>query len=135
MTCLIFYSRIFSLGYFRYKFARSGTGFPNNTRYSVCDGVLDRPCWWLPFSVPISFCSCLLPLFFCLARSRCLLKLTNCRQYAKPLSAGKKKRALDDNETRSSFYENSKDTFPDSCFVLMGQAECAPYPLKPISTP
>ena len=27
------------------------------------------------------------------------------------------------------------DTFPDSCFVLMGQAECTPEPLQPISTP
>ncbi|KAK2549874.1 hypothetical protein P5673_029581 [Acropora cervicornis] len=26
-------------GHFRYRFGRSGTGFQNNTRYSVCDGV------------------------------------------------------------------------------------------------
>ena len=42
--------------------------------------------------------------------------------------------ALDDNERRRSFYKNLKDTFPDSCFVLMGQAECTPEPLQPIST-
>ena len=46
-----------------------------------------------------------------------------------------KKRALDDNKRRRSFYENLKDAFPDSCFVLMGQAECTPEPLQPISTP
>ena len=34
-------------------------------------------------------------------------------------------RALDDSERRRSFYENLKDTFPESCFVLMGQAECS----------
>ena len=45
-----------------------------------------------------------------------------------------KKRALDDSERRS-FYENLMDTFPDSCFVLMAQAECTPEPLQPISTP
>lgn len=45
-----------------------------------------------------------------------------------------KKMALDDNERRRSFYKNLKDTFPDSCFVLMGQAECTPEPLQPIST-
>ena len=26
------------------------------------------------------------------------------------------------------------DTFPDSCFVLMAQAECTPEQLQPIST-
>ena len=46
-----------------------------------------------------------------------------------------KKRALDDNERRRNFYENLKDAFPDSCFVLMGQAECTPKPLQPIYTP
>ena len=45
-----------------------------------------------------------------------------------------KKMALDDDERRRSFYENLKDTFPDSYFVLMGQAECTPEPLQPIST-
>jgi len=39
MGCVLFYSGIFSLGHFRYQFGRSGTGFLNNTRYSVCDGV------------------------------------------------------------------------------------------------
>lgn len=43
-----------------------------------------------------------------------------------------KKRALDDNERRRSFYSNLRDTFPDSCFVLMGQAEYTPEPLHPI---
>ena len=43
MRCVLFYSRIFSLGHFPYQFGRSGMGFPKNTRYSVCDGVLDQP--------------------------------------------------------------------------------------------
>ena len=42
--------------------------------------------------------------------------------------------ALDDDERRRGFYENLKDAFPDSCFVLMSQAECTPEPLEPIST-
>ena len=40
---------------------------------------LDRPSWWLPFSVPVCFCSFLLPLFVCLARSRCLLNYSDLR--------------------------------------------------------
>ena len=40
-----------------------------------------------------------------------------------------KKRALDDNERRRSFYENL-----NSCFVLMGQAERTPEPLQSISS-
>ena len=39
MRCVLFYSGIFSLGHFRYQFARSGTGSLNNTRYPVCGGV------------------------------------------------------------------------------------------------
>ena len=46
-----------------------------------------------------------------------------------------KKRALNDNERRRTFYENLKDTFPDSCFALMGQAECTPELLQPTTTP
>ena len=42
-------------------------------------GCLDRPSWWLPFSVPVCFCSFLLPLFFCLARSRCVLNYSDLR--------------------------------------------------------
>ena len=42
-------------------------------------GSLDRPSWWLPFSVPVCFCSFLPPLFFCLARSRCLLNYSDLR--------------------------------------------------------
>ena len=37
--CVLFYSGIVLLGHFRYQFGRSGMGFLNNTRYSVCDGV------------------------------------------------------------------------------------------------
>ena len=40
---------------------------------------LDRPSWWLPFSVPVCFRSFLLPLFLCLARSRCLLNYSDLR--------------------------------------------------------
>ena len=40
---------------------------------------LDRPSWWLPFSVPVFFRSFLLPLFVCLARSRCLLNYSDLR--------------------------------------------------------
>ena len=68
---------IFSSGHFRYQFGRSGTGFLNNT-LSVTRS-LDRPNWWLPFSVPVCFCSFLLPLFFSLARSRCLLNYSDLR--------------------------------------------------------
>ena len=39
MGCALFNSGIFSLGHFRYQFGRSGTGFLNNTRYSVGDGA------------------------------------------------------------------------------------------------
>ena len=39
MGCVLFYSGIFSSGHFRYQFGRSGTGFLNNTRYYVGDGV------------------------------------------------------------------------------------------------
>ena len=38
-----------------YQSGQSGAGLLNCTRYSVCDGFLDQPGWWVPFSPFIPF--------------------------------------------------------------------------------
>ena len=80
MRYVLFYSEIFSLAHFHYQCGRSGTGFLNNTQYSVCDGVPGSAQLVAPL-----FHSCLLlqlftsPFFFCLARSR---RLLNCLTFS-----------------------------------------------------
>ena len=38
-----------------YQSGQSGAGLLNCTRYSVCDGFLDQPGWWVPFPPFIPF--------------------------------------------------------------------------------